>query len=57
MNFQNIKNKKYIQDYIHQQIEIDNFYLKFINPFQFQRLRDIKQLPTSCFSFPSVNHT
>ena len=57
MNFQNIKNKKYIQDYIHQQIEIDNFYLKFINHFQFQRLRDIKQLPTSCFSFPSVNHT
>ena len=52
-----IKKSKKVFDYIHGLITIDNFYFKFIDTPQFQRLRDIYQLTTSNFVFPSANHS
>ncbi len=52
-----MKKFKNVMDYAHGMINIDLFYFKFIDTIQFQRLRDIRQLPTSLYVFPSVNHT
>lgn len=52
-----IKKSKKVFDYIHGLITIDNFYFRFIDTPQFQRLRDIYQLTTSNFVFPSANHS
>ena len=51
------KKSKKIFDYIHGLITIDTFFFKFIDTPQFQRLRDLYQLTTSNFVFPTANHT
>ena len=48
---------KNITDYIYGLISIPNHYFKFIDSIYIQRLRNIKQLPTAQYVFPSVNHT
>ena len=47
-----------LQDIIYENyIEIDNVYKKIVNTYEFQRLKEIKQLGTSYWIFPSANHT
>ena len=52
-----MKKFKNIMDYTHGMINIDSFFFKFIDTIQLQRLRDIHQLSTSLYVFPSVNHS
>ena len=52
MNF-----SKEIYDPLHGFIKISPFALKIINTSEFQRLREIKQLGTTYFVFPSATHT
>ena len=51
------KQTKKILDYVHGFITIDNFYFKFIDTPQFQRLRDLYQLDTGNFVFHCANHS
>lgn len=48
---------KYIKDVLYGHIEISDKASKFIDTYEFQRLRRIKQLSTSFLIFPSVCHT
>ena len=48
---------KNITDYIYGLISIPNYYFTFIDSIYIQRLRNIRQLPTAQYVFPSVNHT
>ena len=53
----NINKFKNITDYIYGLISIPNFYFTFIDSIYVQRLRNIRQLPTAQYVFPSVNHS
>ena len=46
-----------ITDYIYGLISIPNYYCEFIDTFYVQRLRNIRQNPTSFYVFPSVNNS
>ena len=48
---------KNITDYIYGLMTIPNYYFKFIDSIHVQRLRNIRQLPTAQYVFPSVNHS
>lgn len=48
---------KTVNDPIHGHITLDLNQLMFIDTPQFQRLRDLKQLGSSCFVFPGGTHT
>lgn len=48
---------KTIKDILYKYIEISDLALKFIDTYEFQRLRRIKQLSTSYLVYPSVCHT
>ena len=48
---------KNITDYIYGLMSIPNHYFKFIDTIYIQRLRNIRQLPTAQYVFPSVNHS
>ena len=50
-------NLKEIYDPLHGYIQISSLALKIINTYEFQRLRDIKQLGTTYLVFPSATHT
>ncbi|MCQ2816253.1 MAG: HD domain-containing protein [archaeon] len=50
------KRNKSIKDYIHSLITIDNHFFKFIDTPQIQRLRDLYELPSCQYVFPSANH-
>lgn len=54
-----IYNEKYknITDYIYGLISIPNHYFKFIDTIYVQRLRNILQIPTAKYVFPSVTHS
>ena len=52
-----IRKFKNITDYIYGLISIPNHFFKFIDSIYIQRLRNIRQLPTAQYVFPSVNHT
>ena len=52
-----IKKYKNITDYIYGLISIPNYYFKFIDSIYVQRLRNIRQIPTAQYVFPSVNHS
>ena len=53
----NIKKFKNITDYIYGLISIPNHFFKFIDSIYIQRLRNIRQIPTAQYVFPSVNHS
>ena len=48
---------KNITDYIYGLMSIPNHYFKFIDSIYVQRLRNIRQLPTAQYVFPSVTHS
>ena len=48
---------KNITDYIYGLMSISNHYFKYIDSIYIQRLRNIRQLPTAQYIFPSVNHS
>ena len=52
-----IKKFKNITDYIYGLMTIPNYYFKYIDSLYVQRLRNIRQLPTAQYVFPSVNHS
>lgn len=47
---------KVVADPIHQTIPLDDQVVKMIDTPEFQRLRDLKQLGTTCFVFPGASH-
>ena len=51
------KKFKNITDYIYGLMSIPNHYFKFIDSLYVQRLRNIRQIPTAQYVFPSVNHS
>lgn len=51
-----MKKCKVIKDLVHDYIEIDDFFEGIINTYNFQRLKDIKQL-TCQYVYPSATHT
>ena len=51
------KKFKNITDYIYGLMSIPNHYFKFIDSLYIQRLRNIRQIPTAQYVFPSVNHS
>jgi HD superfamily phosphohydrolase len=55
----NSSTKKFqtIQDYIYGLISIPKNHIKFIDSYYVQRLRNIRQIPTAQYLFPSVNHS
>ncbi|CAG8478845.1 10084_t:CDS:10 [Ambispora gerdemannii] len=55
-NTSSYKKKTYIHDPIHNLMNFEDWVLKFIDTPQFQRLRDIKQLGSSHWVFPSASH-
>lgn len=48
---------KVINDPVHGYVTVSNFCLNFVDTPQFQRLRDLKQLGTTCFVFPGASHS
>jgi deoxynucleoside triphosphate triphosphohydrolase SAMHD1 len=48
--------RRYVQDKIHGQIELSQYYWNFIDTPEFQRLREIKQLGTLYYVFPGAVH-
>lgn len=58
MNWDDVEKKyKTFADPIHGYIRMNDICLQFIDTPQFQRLRDIKQLGTLSYIFPSATHT
>ena len=58
MNWEDVEKKyKTFSDPIHGYIKMNSLCLQFIDTPQFQRLRDLKQLGTLCYIFPSAVHT
>jgi len=53
----NTNQMKTIFDKIHGFIDIEDDVLEFVDTFEFQRLRRIKQLGTACFVYPNASHT
>eukprot|EP01132_Coremiostelium_polycephalum_P000993 gene993-1259_t len=51
------KESKVIGDVIYKFIELPNYILDFVDSYQFQRLRDLKQLGTTSFVFPCASHS
>ena len=49
--------KKIFNDPVHGSIELNHLLVKIIDTLQFQRLRRIKQLGTTCYVFPSGSHS
>lgn len=49
--------KRNVYDCIHDLISFDSFYWKIIDTPQFQRTRELHQLGSSYFVFPSANHS
>ena len=52
-----INKQKDIEDYIYGLITIPTYYFNFIDSIIVQRLRNIRQIPTASYVFPSVNHS
>lgn len=52
-----IMNNKQIYDPIHKFITLTPLMIKIIDTYEFQRLRDLKQLGTTYLVFPSATHT
>ena len=52
-----IKKFQNINDYIYGLISIPYYYIKFIDSYYVQRLRNIHQRPTNLYVFPSANHS
>ena len=52
-----IMNNKQIYDPIHKFISLTPLMIKIIDTYEFQRLRDLKQLGATYFVFPSATHT
>jgi len=58
MNWEDVElNYKLFQDPIHHYIKINSLCLQFIDTPQFQRLRQLNQLGSLSYIFPSANHT
>ncbi|KAG9394928.1 HD domain [Carpediemonas membranifera] len=49
--------KKMVSDPIHELIELSPFAVNVIDTPEFQRLRDLRQLGSTCYVFPSADHT
>jgi HD superfamily phosphohydrolase len=50
-------NNKQIYDPVHKFITFTPLMIEIIDTYEFQRLRDLKQLGATCFVFPSATHT
>jgi HD superfamily phosphohydrolase len=51
------KTYKYIHDQIHGYIPLSNLCMKFVNSYQFQRLKKLSQLGVCSYVFPNATHT